>query len=233
MTPSVLVIDNYDSFTFNLVQLIGALGCAVTVRRNDEVSPSAALDHSHVVVSPGPGAPSDAGMSKKTIETAAGRVPILGVCLGHQAIVEVFGGRVARAASLVHGKASTIEHDGTGVFAGMSGPIEVGRYHSLAAVREELPDCLRVTASVIGVRSTPSSARDNNGDGPGTTDSRSVPRAQRRLGEIMGVRHESLAIEGVQFHPESVLTPMGVRMLANFLGVDSARAAGVRVFADA
>jgi anthranilate synthase/aminodeoxychorismate synthase-like glutamine amidotransferase len=182
----VLIVDNYDSFTYNLVHLLESLGAEVVVRRNDEltVAEAAALEPDRLVVSPGPGRPEGAGRSLELIRGLGGSVPTLGVCLGHQAIVEAFGGEVARARALLHGKASPLQHDGRGVFAGLPQEVEVGRYHSLAATR--VPDELEVTAR--------------------TSD-----------GEVMGVRHRALPIEGVQFHPESVLTPHGPRMLENFL----------------
>jgi anthranilate synthase/aminodeoxychorismate synthase-like glutamine amidotransferase len=184
------MIDNYDSFTYNLVQAFRELGAELIVHRNDAltVEEAAALDCTHLVVSPGPGRPADAGISVPLIRALAGRVPILGVCLGHQAIVEAFGGSIQRAPELMHGKSSEIEHDGAGVFAGLPEPLVVGRYHSLAAGADDLPAVLDVTA-------------------------------RTRDGIIMGVRHESLPVEGVQFHPESVLTPDGPRLMANFLAV--------------
>ncbi len=186
----VLMIDNYDSFTYNLVQAFRELGAELIVHRNDAltVKQAAGLNVTHLVVSPGPGRPAAAGISVPLIRAVAGRVPILGVCLGHQAIVEAFGGSVRRAPELMHGKSSEIEHDGAGVYAGLPEPLVVGRYHSLAAVPEDLPSELDVTAR--------------------TSD-----------GIIMGVRHRSLPVEGVQFHPESVLTPDGPRLMANFLAM--------------
>jgi para-aminobenzoate synthetase component II len=180
------MVDNYDSFTYNLVHLLEALGAEVVVRRNDEVSvdEAKALEPDRLVVSPGPGRPEGAGRSLELILGLGSSLPTLGVCLGHQAIVEAFSGEVAQAKALLHGKASVLEHDGHGVFEGLPPSLEAGRYHSLAAVR--VPDELEVTAR--------------------TAD-----------GEVMGVRHRSLPIEGVQFHPESVLTPHGPRMLENFL----------------
>jgi anthranilate synthase/aminodeoxychorismate synthase-like glutamine amidotransferase len=186
--PRLLLVDNYDSFTYNLVQAFLVLGAAVDVRRNDEITVEAALAlaPTHLCISPGPGTPYDAGVSMDMIRAFAGRVPVFGVCLGHQSIVEVFGGKVVRAGRLMHGKTSTIEHDGAGLFAGLPQPCEVGRYHSLIAQPESLPADLLVTAR------TPE-------------------------GEIMGVRHRRLMVEGVQFHPESVLTPDGPALMANFL----------------
>jgi anthranilate synthase/aminodeoxychorismate synthase-like glutamine amidotransferase len=182
----VLVVDNYDSFTYNLVHLLEELGAEVVVRRSDEVTVAAAreLAPDRLVVSPGPGRPVDAGRSVELILGLGATTPTLGVCLGHQAIVEGFGGEVAQARSLVHGKASAIDHDGLGIYTGLPKQLVAGRYHSLAATR--VPDALVVTAR---------------------TDD----------GEVMGVRHRELPIEGVQFHPESVLTPDGPRMLRTFL----------------
>jgi anthranilate synthase component 2 len=182
----VLLVDNYDSFTWNLVHLFEDLGAEVLVFRNDAISPTEAegLAPDRLVISPGPGRPADAGVSVEVIRRLGPRVPTLGVCLGHQAIVEAFGGEVGPARALVHGKASRIRHDGQGVYAGLPEVVEVGRYHSLAAVR--VPEELLVTAR--------------------TED-----------GEVMGVRHVELPIEGVQFHPESVLTPDGRTMAENFL----------------
>ena len=184
----ILLIDNYDSFTYNLVQAFLMLGAEVDVHRNDEISVEDALrqGHSHLVISPGPGTPRDAGVSMRMIEAFAGRIPIFGVCLGHQALVEVFGGRVVRAARLMHGKVSPVQHDGKGVFSGMAQNFQAGRYHSLIAEPSSMPEVLEVTAR---------------------TDQ----------GEIMGVRHRTLPIEGVQFHPESVLTPEGPVLMGNFL----------------
>jgi anthranilate synthase/aminodeoxychorismate synthase-like glutamine amidotransferase len=183
-----LLIDNYDSFTYNLVQAFLMLGAEVDVHRNDAISVEDALrqGHSHLVISPGPGTPRDAGVSMRMIEAFAGRIPIFGVCLGHQALVEVFGGRVVRAARLMHGKVSPVQHDGKGVFSGMAQNFQAGRYHSLIAEPSSMPEALEVTAR---------------------TDQ----------GEIMGVRHRTLPIEGVQFHPESVLTPEGPVLMGNFL----------------
>jgi anthranilate synthase/aminodeoxychorismate synthase-like glutamine amidotransferase len=188
VSARVLMIDNYDSFTYNLVQYLRILGAEVLVHRNDALSIEAALalEPSHVVVSPGPGTPSDAGISIDVIKAFAGRVPVLGVCLGHQAIVEAWGGHVRPAMSLMHGKTSRVFHDGRGVFADLPQAFEAGRYHSLAVRREELPAALEVSAY--------------------TED-----------GEVMGVRHKALPVEGVQFHPESVLTPHGLTILGTFL----------------
>jgi len=184
----MLLIDNYDSFTYNLVQAFAAHGADVMVYRNDKISveESLALKPTHLVISPGPGRPLDAGISLEMIAAFAGEVPILGVCLGHQSIVQQQGGEIVRAERLMHGKTSNIKHDGKTVFAGISQPFEVGRYHSLCAETDSLPDTLEITA---------------------TTDS----------GVIMGVRHKTLSIEGVQFHPESVLTPEGETLMTNFM----------------
>jgi anthranilate synthase/aminodeoxychorismate synthase-like glutamine amidotransferase len=188
LTRNLLLIDNYDSFTYNLVQAFLVLGAEVQVYRNDAITVAAAraLAPTHLCISPGPGTPYDAGISMEMIRAFAGRVPVLGVCLGHQSIVEVFGGKVVRAGRLMHGKTSLVHHDGLGLFAEMPQPCEVGRYHSLIAAPETLPPELTVSAR------TPE-------------------------GEIMGVRHRDLAVEGVQFHPESILTPQGPRLLGNFL----------------
>lgn len=188
MSVRILLIDNYDSFTYNLVQAFLVTGAEVEVRRNDEIDSAAAvgLEPTHLVISPGPGRPDDAGRSLAMIETFAGRIPILGVCLGHQCIVQHFGGEVVAAQSLMHGKISLVEHDGQGVFAGLPNPFEAGRYHSLAANRDRIPAALIVTATTAE-------------------------------GEIMGVRHTRLNVSGVQFHPESVLTPDGPALLDNFL----------------
>mgnify|MGYP001824482404 FL=1 len=185
----MLLIDNYDSFTYNLVQAFAAQGAEVLVYRNDAITVDEALrlEPSHVVISPGPGHPRDAGVSLDMIAAFAGRVPLLGVCLGHQSLVQHFGGEIVRAPRLMHGKTSLAQHDGKTIYEGLPQPVEVGRYHSLCAEHATLPDELEVTA-----------------------------RTDRD--EIMGVRHRELPLEGVQFHPESVLTPEGDRLLANFLG---------------
>jgi anthranilate synthase/aminodeoxychorismate synthase-like glutamine amidotransferase len=182
----ILLVDNYDSFTYNLAHLFGALGAEVTVLRNDEVDAdrAEAMAPSHLLVSPGPGRPADAGASKEIIERLAPTTPTLGVCLGHQAIVEVYGGEVGYARELLHGKASPVRHEGDGLFSGMPQPFDAGRYHSLAATR--LPDVLE-------------------------------PTAYADDGEVMAVRHRSLPVVGVQFHPESVLTPDGPALARNFL----------------
>jgi anthranilate synthase/aminodeoxychorismate synthase-like glutamine amidotransferase len=183
---TVLLIDNYDSFTYNLAHLFGELGADVVVRRNDAITVDEAeeLAPSHVVVSPGPGRPEDAGVSEEVVRVFAGRVPVLGVCLGHQAIVAAFGGEVGPAQALVHGKATVVTHDGRGLFAGLPEDFLAGRYHSLAATA--LPECLEVSATAAD-------------------------------GEVMAVRHRELAVDGVQFHPESVLTPVGRELAKNFL----------------
>jgi anthranilate synthase/aminodeoxychorismate synthase-like glutamine amidotransferase len=196
--PRLLLIDNYDSFTYNLVQAFLVLGAEVSVYRNDALTPAAALAlaPTHLCISPGPGTPYDAGVSMDMIRAFAGRIPVLGVCLGHQSIVEVFGGKVVRAGRLMHGKTSLVHHDGATLFAGLPEPCEVGRYHSLIAAPETLPAVLAVSART---------AED----------------------EIMGVRHRTLAVEGVQFHPESILTPEGPKLLGNFLQVTAGtRSAG-------
>jgi anthranilate synthase/aminodeoxychorismate synthase-like glutamine amidotransferase len=182
----LLMLDNYDSFTYNLVHLFQELGVEVRVFRNDAITADEAeeLAPTHLVVSPGPGRPEDAGVSVELIRRLGPAVPTLGVCLGHQAIVEAFGGEVGQAKALLHGKSSPVEHDGKGVFAGLPDPFDAGRYHSLAALA--VPDELAVTA-------------------------------RSRDGEVMGVRHRELPIEGVQFHPESVLTPLGPQLARNFL----------------
>jgi anthranilate synthase/aminodeoxychorismate synthase-like glutamine amidotransferase len=184
----LLLIDNYDSFTYNLVQAFLVLGAEVEVHRNDALTPAAAraLAPTHLCISPGPGTPHDAGVSMDMIREFAGRIPVLGVCLGHQSIVEVFGGEVVRAGRLMHGKTSLVQHDGRTLFAGVPQPCEVGRYHSLIAAPASIPAVLEVSASTAE-------------------------------GEIMAVRHRTLTVEGVQFHPESILTPEGPRLLGNFL----------------
>ena len=182
----ILLIDNYDSFTYNLAHLFGELGAEVVVRRNDAIDADEAerLAPSHLVISPGPGRPNEAGVSVEIVRRLAPRVPTLGVCLGHQAIVEAFGGEIGRAVRLVHGKASAISHDGRGLFRGLPAEFEAGRYHSLAAA--SVPDCLEVSATCAE-------------------------------GEVMAVRHRELPVDGVQFHPESVLTPLGPELARNFL----------------
>ena len=184
----LLMIDNYDSFTYNIVQYFGELGQEVRVFRNDAISLAeiSELDPDYLVISPGPGTPAQAGISLAAIREFGGKIPLLGICLGHQAIGEAFGGRVVHAKRLMHGKVSAIHHRDVGVFRGIPEPVSCTRYHSLAVDRETLPDALQITA---------------------WTDD----------GEIMGLRHQSLAVEGVQFHPESILTEHGHDMLANFL----------------
>jgi para-aminobenzoate synthetase component 2 len=182
----LLLIDNYDSFTYNLAHLFGVLGVEVVVRRNDEITVDEIerLEPSYLVVSPGPGRPEDAGVSEAAVRTLAGQVPVLGVCLGHQAIVNVFGGSVGAAQTLVHGKATNVSHDGRGIFTGIEEGFPAGRYHSLAAT--SVPDVLEVSATAAD-------------------------------GEVMAVRHRELPVDGVQFHPESVLTPAGPELARNFL----------------
>src|SRR5687767_9407277 len=185
----LLIIDNYDSFTYNLVQYLGELGQTVEVRRNNQVTLDeieSGLRPERIVISPGPGTPDDAGISIEVIEHFAGKIPLLGVCLGHQAIGQAFGGNVVRAPELMHGKSSEVSHDGRTIFDGLSDPFTAGRYHSLIVERESLPESLEISAS--------------------TSD-----------GIIMGLRHREWKIEGVQFHPESILTSEGKRLLANFL----------------
>jgi anthranilate synthase/aminodeoxychorismate synthase-like glutamine amidotransferase len=188
----MLLIDNYDSFTYNLVQAFAAQGADVIVHRNDAIDVDEALriEPTHLVISPGPGRPDDAGISLAMISAFAEKIPLLGVCLGHQCLVQHFGGDIVRADRLMHGKTSMARHDGKTLYNGLSQPFEVGRYHSLCAEPETLPDSLQLTAE---------------------TD----------RGEIMGVRHRSLPLEGVQFHPESVLTPEGDRLMANFMRLGS------------
>ena len=189
----LLMIDNYDSFTYNLVQYFGELGADEQVFRNDGITPDEIerLAPARIVLSPGPCTPNEAGISMATIERFAGRIPILGVCLGHQSIGQVFGGRIVRAKQVMHGKVSPVHHCGQGVFAGLPSPFTVTRYHSLVIEQATLPECLEVTAWTAGP------------DGS--------------IDEIMGVRHRTLAVEGVQFHPESILTEHGHALLANFL----------------
>jgi anthranilate synthase/aminodeoxychorismate synthase-like glutamine amidotransferase len=187
----IVIIDNYDSFTYNIVQTIGGLGAEVQVFRNDAVDVSfiEALKPDRLLISPGPCTPSKAGISIESIRYFAGMIPILGVCLGHQSIGEAFGGETIRAARLMHGKTSPIIHDGRGVFTGLPNPFEAMRYHSLVVSEATLPACLEITA-------------------------------KSDQGELMGLRHRELAIEGVQFHPESIMTPDGVQLLKNFLAAD-------------
>ncbi len=184
----LLLLDNYDSFTYNIYQLFSDIGAQVEVVRSDKISIDGirAKDYRGIIISPGPGIPQDAGISEEVIRQLGGEIPILGICLGHQAIGEVFGGRVVRAGEIVHGKASPIRHSGTGLYRNLPNPTEVARYHSLIIARESLPDVLDVTSQLDD-------------------------------GTIMGVRHKTLPIEGIQFHPESILTPEGRRMMQNYL----------------
>ena len=184
----ILLIDNYDSFTYNVYQYVASLGYQIQVARNDKITVEeiAAGSYSSILISPGPGTPDDAGVSKEVIARFAGQIPILGICLGHQAIGEVFGGQVIRAPKPVHGKVSMVHHDGSGIYRDLPQPFAAGRYHSLIVERESLPDCLTITAT----------SED---------------------GLIMGLRHRDYNVEGVQFHPESILTPGGIKLLTNFL----------------
>jgi anthranilate synthase component II len=184
----ILMIDNYDSFTYNLVQYLQMLGAEVEVTRNDAVTVAdiEALKPAAVVISPGPGGPESAGISIPLVQSFSGRIPILGVCLGHQAIAVAFGGTILRAKQLMHGKVSTVTTDGKALYRGIQSPFQAMRYHSLAVSREQLPDCLEVTA-------------------------------ESEDGEIMGIRHLQHPTEGIQFHPESIMTPIGKRLLRNFL----------------
>jgi anthranilate synthase/aminodeoxychorismate synthase-like glutamine amidotransferase len=193
MRAHVLLIDNYDSFTWNLAQAFAGLDVLVDVRRNDTLGPKEAVDlaPTHLVVSPGPGRPEKAGATLAILEALIPRVPTLGVCLGHQALATVLGGRVVHAAEVVHGQASPVYHDGRTLYAGLANPFAAGRYHSLTVAEEGLPHELAVSAYTSA-------------------------------GEVMGLRHATLPVEGVQFHPESVLTPEGVRLLANFLELEAA-----------
>lgn len=189
----ILMIDNYDSFTYNLVQYFGELGADIKVVRNDEITIDeiAALAPEKIVISPGPCTPTEAGVSVETIKTFAGKIPLLGVCLGHQSIGQALGGKVIRAPFVMHGKTSPVYHNNKGVFAGLNNPFQATRYHSLVIEKESIPDCLEITAWT------------QNEDGT--------------MAEIMGVKHKTLALEGVQFHPESILTEHGHDMLRNFL----------------
>ena len=189
----LLMIDNYDSFTYNLVQYLGELGAEVRVFRNDEITVDEieSLAPDHLMISPGPCTPDQAGVSLRAIRHFAGKLPILGVCLGHQSIGRAFGGRIIHAKEIMHGKTSMIHHENQGVFAGLENPFEATRYHSLVIERDSLPDCLEITAWT----------QDDNGE----------------FDEIMGVRHREFQIEGVQFHPESILTRHGHDLLRNFL----------------
>ncbi len=192
-----LLIDNYDSFTYNIVQALSNLGAEVQVVRNDQITVAAALElnPTSLVISPGPGTPDDAGVSMELIKALAGRVPILGVCLGHQSIVQAFGGTIVRAERVMHGKTSGVYHDGSTIYAGLSNPFQATRYHSLMAQESALPAELVVSSYTSG-------------------------------GEIMGVRHREIPIEGVQFHPESILTPEGSTLLENFLRMSETKGAG-------
>ncbi|MES9955421.1 MAG: aminodeoxychorismate/anthranilate synthase component II [Sedimenticola sp.] len=189
----LLMIDNYDSFTYNLVQYFGELGADVHVHRNDEITIQQieALEPEHLVISPGPCTPNEAGISVEAIKTFAGRVPILGVCLGHQSIGQAFGGRIVHAREVMHGKTSPIFHADTGIFSGLNNPYEATRYHSLVIEKESLPECLEITAW--------------------------TQTADGEMDEIMGVRHKEHNIQGVQYHPESILTEHGHDLLQNFL----------------
>lgn len=191
----ILVIDNYDSFTYNLVQYLGQLGQEIVVKRNDEIDMAGIeeLAPDHIMISPGPCSPNEAGISLETIEHFKGKIPIIGICLGHQSIGQAFGGEVIRAEQLMHGKTSQIHHDGKSLFAGLPTPFTATRYHSLIVRRETLPDCLEITA-------------------------------ETEAGEIMGLRHKEYPIEGLQFHPESIITEHGLRMLENFLQLRIANA---------
>ncbi len=191
-----LLIDNYDSFTFNIVQALGELGAEIKVVRNDRISvaEALALNPESLIISPGPGTPDDAGISVELIGAFAGRGPILGVCLGHQSIVQAYGGTIVRADRLMHGKTSKVYHDGGTIYAGMSNPFQATRYHSLIALESDLPEELKISSYTSG-------------------------------GEIMGVRHRNLPIEGLQFHPESILTPEGVTLLQNFLQLTTPKGA--------
>ena len=184
----LLILDNYDSFTYNVYQMLAELGAEVEVLRNDQTTIPAVRARSYrgIVISPGPGTPREAGLSEDIIRELGGELPILGICLGHQAIGEVYGGRVVRAGEIIHGKTSLLRHTGQGLYEGLPQDIPVARYHSLIIERESLPDCLAITGELAD-------------------------------GTIMGVRHKEKEVEGVQFHPESILTPEGRRMLANFL----------------
>jgi anthranilate synthase component 2 len=189
----LLMIDNYDSFTYNVVQYLGELGADVQVYRNDAISVQEIEDlaPSHLVLSPGPCTPNEAGISLEVVEHFSGKIPLLGICLGHQSIGQAFGGKIVRAGKVMHGKLSTIKHKGVGVFRNIEGPFTATRYHSLVIEKESLPDCLEITAWT----------ETEDGD----------------MEEIMGVRHRELAVEGVQFHPESILSEQGHRLLVNFL----------------
>lgn len=189
----LLIIDNYDSFTYNVVQYLGELGADVQVYRNDEITIAEieAKKPDHIVISPGPCTPNEAGVSMETIRHFAGKIPLLGICLGHQSLGQVFGGDVIRAREVMHGKLSPVYHKGVGVFTGVDNPCTCTRYHSLVVDKETLPDCLEITAW--------------------------TQKEDGSMDEIMGLRHKTLAVEGVQFHPESIMTDFGHDLLANFL----------------
>lgn len=189
----ILLLDNYDSFTYNVYQLLSELGATVEVVRNDKISVDNVKNFSAVIISPGPGVPSDAGISEEIISELSGKLPIFGICLGHQAIGEVFGGKIVRAKEIVHGKTSKLIHNGKGLYKNLEQGIEVGRYHSLIIERETLPDCLEITSELAD-------------------------------GTIMGVRHKVFDVEGIQFHPESILTPSGRIIMTNFLRRNSCAA---------
>ena len=193
----ILMIDNYDSFTYNLVQYLGELGAEVSVERNDQLTIEAikALAPEKIMISPGPGTPSQAGISLSVIEEFAGKIPLFGVCLGHQAIAQAFGGKIIRAKQIMHGKTSLIHHTSKGVFSGLKNPYTATRYHSLVIEKDSIPDCLEITAWT----------ETDGGE----------------LDEIMGIRHKTLNIEGVQFHPESILSEHGHDMLRNFINPDT------------
>ncbi|UOE94212.1 aminodeoxychorismate/anthranilate synthase component II [Alkalihalobacillus sp. LMS39] len=188
----ILMIDNYDSFTYNLVQYLGEMGHELVVKRNDQITIAEIeqLNPDYIMISPGPCSPNEAGISMETIEYFAGKIPIFGVCLGHQSIAQVFGGDVVRAEKLMHGKTSKMTHDGQTIFAGISSPFTATRYHSLIVKRETLPDCFEISA-------------------------------ETEEGEIMAIRHKTLPVEGVQFHPESIMTEDGKKLLLNFLETHS------------
>jgi anthranilate synthase/aminodeoxychorismate synthase-like glutamine amidotransferase len=190
LKPMLLLLDNYDSFTYNLAQYFGELGCELVIRRNDEIVPDEidTLAPTHICISPGPGTPREAGISEEVIVRFGNRVPILGVCLGHQCIAEAYGGNVIRTSRLMHGKSSVIHHNNASIFSGLPMPFEAGRYHSLIVDADSFPSCLEVIAQA-------------NGD------------------EIMGLRHRDFPVYGVQFHPESILTPEGKKILTNFLAL--------------
>ena len=184
----ILLLDNYDSFTYNVYQQLSALGAEIEVVRNDKITPEDVVSNRYeaIVISPGPGIPKDAGITEQLIDVCKGKIPILGICLGHQAIGEVFGGKVIRNKEIIHGKTSPLRHNGQGIYQGLAQNIEIGRYHSLIIERKSLPDCLEVTGELED-------------------------------GTIMSVRHKTYDVEGIQFHPESILTAEGDKMMRNFL----------------